>query len=183
MLAKNEQLVKKWDYATTKDQGLFTRNVKKHSLMITNKRLIHEVKGSKSLSREEIGLKNIKSFNVFTYLGINWYGLIFIIAALPLLYFGIEAMNSWYSDDEYATMLIAGGVILIIIGIVLLFLLKKKGFILQVYTNGDTKAMNVSLLSLGKLLLSKRPMKIKVDMDQAKEIAETLGAIITSLEE
>ena len=35
-------------------------------------------------------------------------------------------MNSWYGNDEYATILIAGGVILIIIGIVLLFLLKKK---------------------------------------------------------
>ena len=183
MLAKNEQLVKKWDYATTKDQGLFTRNVKKHSLMITNKRLIHEVKGSKSLSREEIGLKNIKSFNVFTYLGINWFGLLFILVALPLLFFGIQTLNSWYSDEEFAMMLIAGGVILIIVGVVLLILLKKKGFILQVYTNGDTKAMNISLLSLGKLLLNKRPMKIRVDMNQAKEIAETLGAIIASLEE
>lgn len=174
MLGKNEQLVKKWDYATTQDQGFFTKNKKQHSLMITNKRLIHEVKGSKTVSREEVGIKNIKSFNVFTYYGINWLGLLLIIASLPIIYLGLMS-------EEMLFVLV--GVLLIVGGVLLLIFLKKKGFMLQVYTNGNTRSMNISLLKLGKILLNNKGFKIKLDMNQAKEISDTLGALIVTLQD
>ena len=60
-LAKGEQVIKGWNYAASKQKG---GEKKSASLIVTDKRIISEIKGSRSVSRQEIPLQAVKSIDM-----------------------------------------------------------------------------------------------------------------------
>ena len=155
-LAKNESLIKSWEYAQTK-QGF---EKKSYELTVTDKRIISSSESSKGVDRREIYLDDVKTLEYsFAKKGLFKAILFFILGAI--------------------TAIAVVGIFLIIkaIGI-----LKEKSFELTMTTEGfESDGLEIGASSMKKIfsfLKKKSKLKVKVNKDAALEIINELGAII-----
>ena len=151
--AKNETLVKSWDYAHEK-KGFEHKN---YNLTVTDKRIIASSESHKSIDRREIYLDDVKTLEYsFEKNGLFW--------AILLLILGIF------------TSIMVVGIFLIIKAV---HMIREKSFVLTITTNGfESDGLHVGASSLHKITKGRGKLKVKVNKDAANEIIEELGAIV-----
>lgn len=152
--ASNEQLVKTWDYASSKE-GSDRRD---YNISVTNKRIIYTAEGNKGIDRREMYLSDVKTLE---------YGFAKSagIGTILLLIFGI------------ITAIVVVGIFMIIKAV---HLLREKTFTLEITANGfESEGISVGASSL---LTSKKhkKLKVKVYKEAAMELINELGAIVAS---
>ena len=168
-LAKNEKIIKEWEYASVKAGGHTT----KKTLTATNKRIIHEVRSSRDITRDEVNLENVKALSMSSAKRISIGAVIAIIFGAFLLLAGL-VLN--FAADMEATLTVAMMVIGVIVIIIAIFFLKKAAFTLEIKTDGSSSiyAGSSNIVASNK----NTTVEIKINLTVANDIIETLGAII-----
>ncbi len=149
---KNEAIIKSWDYALEK-KGL---ERKTFNLTATDKRLISTAESSKSCSRSEVYLSDIKSLDYkFKRNG--------SFLAILMLIFGI------------LTSILVFGILYIVLAV---RILRAKQFVLVVNTYGQ-ESLGLAVGASAKLKREKHGrIRVIVNKNVAKEIINELGALI-----
>ena len=159
VLAKEETVVKEWEYGKTKS-GWFGAETK-CSLTVTNKRVIAASTSSRKTSRDEIALKDIQGISVSQETPSQ-------SAAIALIIIGVILMSCII------------GIPLFIIGIKML--LNQGSISLSIVTRGvHSTALSLGLVKRFKLF-SKKVTKMKVNNQVAQDMAETIGALVIANE-
>ena len=180
-LSKNEQIVREWDYATSKS-GMIDLNKTQATLTVTNKRIIHDVRNKLEISRTEVQLKDVKTVHL-TQTKKSMVGPIMaIILGIIIAIVGVVLMTS---AEETAVI----GLIPVLIGALIAikgFLSLRGGaFTLNLYTyDFSEESMTIGARGgqgLGKKNKSK--IKVIVNNDIAAEIVDSLTAIILDAKE
>lgn len=167
-LAKNEKLIKDWNYATQSGRGVSV----KQSLIVTNKRLVHELRSSTDITRQEVPLSNVKALNMSSAKRISIPAIIAIVFGVLLAIAGVALKFVLEADMVVMVPFLAIGVILVVVGILCL---KRASFTLEIITNGCA-----SIYGGSSNIVSKKDAKVtvKINISIANEIIETLGAIL-----
>lgn len=87
-LAQGEHIVGEWQYAAVKTKKGFSKNKAEASLVLTNKRLVHDIVDKTSICRDEIQLKEITSISYFHSQKPNfwvWVKIVFGIILVPVI--------------------------------------------------------------------------------------------------
>lgn len=182
-LAKDEVLVKSWDFAKSK-QGSEKKN---HILEITNKRLVLSEEGNRGIERTEVGISSISKVHGKTFVPSKFGAIMRIILAIVLVIVG--AVLPGLLGEKTAAMLKELSLDLIILAVafiiaVILFikailLLMRGAFELTIWTAGyQTEGFNIGVQRLGKFKASTAKVKMSVHKDVANEILDELGALI-----
>ena len=168
-LAKNEKIIKEWEYASVKAGGHTT----KKTLTATNKRIIHEVRSSRDITRDEVTLDNVKSLSMSSAKRISVGAVIAIIFGAFLLLAGL-VLN--FTADMESALTVAMMVIGVIVIVIAIFFLKRAAFTLEILTSGCSSIYAGS----SNIVSSKKntTVEIKINLGVANDIIETLGAII-----
>ena len=163
-LAKNESLVKSYDYAISK--GLMTKKSRRLSsnLTVTNQRVVYSAYNDVSLDRKEIPIANVVSVE-------GNYSKNPILGAVIKLVFGI------LSCCVLIGILFKGFGIKMIKDAI--DTIKGCNFELTLTTNLFTGLQFGLNASRGILKLAKNKFKISVDRAVAKEILDEIGALVT----
>ena len=166
MLGNGEKLIKQWDYAKSKKKV-------KHSLMVTNKRIIQESRSKKRVDRTEMPIEDAKRITIAHERGFATLKLILTILGVLLLGVGLFlGIEDGFSDFVLLLPAIAG-LVSFIIGICLH---KKGGLCIHIYAK---QYYEIGLSTVvGKSLKAPAKLKFKVNNAVAKEIVDQLGAIV-----
>ena len=172
-LANGEQIIKDWEYATQKGS---TGKMKK-SLIVTNKRIVHEMHSHIARSHNEIPLNSVKSISMSSVRKTPVGAILAIIFGAIIAIAGL--VMGFGQNGTMATMLpmLLVGVILIVIGILGL---GHGAFTLEIATKG----LEGSSLYIGtsnivtKKRRKQKKVKIKIDLKVVDDIMDTLGAIL-----
>ncbi len=171
-LAKNEQIVKSWDYALS--GSTFSKKKKvQHNLTLTNKRVITSAQNDISLERHEIPVKSIKvvSGNFKKNRGF-WpkvklvFGAILciILIGIPIVMSALEQLRSCHFELELVTE-----------GI--------EGTALALGVNAGTTAPAKTGFFARLFSKFKPGFKIAVNKEMAKEVLDEIGAIVLDAKE
>ena len=174
LLSKDEGVIKEWNYAVSK-KGMEKTEA---SLVVTNKRVVHDVKNYHSISRTEIPLKEVKSIDYYSNSKISIGAVLAIIFGVVLAIVGFVLMGKLGDDAGIAAIPIVFGVVLVIAGIIGL---SKSAFTMVLYTSGIvTEMLSIGASAIKPKRKRKRggKVKIKVDKNVAADIIDSLGAIV-----
>lgn len=158
ILAKNEVLIKEWEYGTKKTKRLVTTN----TLAITNKRIVSESKNKNYISHNEIPVNVVKAVNTSHKTAAK-------LPAYLLIGFGIPLC------------LVIVGIFMIVAGV---RRLKSGVFELELTTEGlEGEALNIGYVSPLKFFFKRKKkkapkIKVRINNEVCHEIVETIGAII-----
>lgn len=171
-LAQNEQIIKEWEYATSQNRA----DTMKHSLTVTNKRIIAASRGAHKVTQEEVATSDVKSVSLSHYVPSKFFAILMIVLSVVSLAVGIFLFVHDEDTALYGIPLVALFAILLLIGIMNLH---QGVFTLTLMTEGTQSF----LLGLGAMRLvrkskKKGATKVKVNNEVADEIMETLGALI-----
>lgn len=114
-LAQGEHIVGQWDYAQTKSKKGFSRDKEMASLILTNKRIVHDVVSKHAISREEVQLKEVCAIDSFHSKKPNfwiWVKIIFGIILVPVI-LGIFILKNnipRLGDGEFTLAITTSGV-------------------------------------------------------------------------
>ena len=168
LLAKNEEVLKEYDYSVTKKNRKKIQN----TLYVTNKRIINESSGVQGFSREEIPVEAVDYIDVnYTTIQKSIIGIIICI----LLAIGC-VVGAIMSKINY--IYIGTGVFaLLAIILLILFLLSRTARFTLVLSGKMYQSSLLSVTaSIGKPKI--KSLKIKVDKDTSKKMLEEIGAMI-----
>lgn len=153
LLAKDEVIIKNWDYAHAKQKRIKTTA----SLTVTNKRIVYTCENQQRIDRQEIPLQEVKTIacekriapNFWPIVKIIFGGLLsLVLIGIPLLLSGIRSLN-------------------------------QGSFTLEITTYGqEGSSMD---LSASKMLFRKKnrgTLKVSIDRAIVQEIVDSIGAII-----
>jgi hypothetical protein len=153
LLAKDEVIIKNWDYAHAKQKRIKTTA----SLTVTNKRIVYTCENQQRIDRQEIPLQEVKTIacekriapNFWPIVKIIFGGLLSIVLiGIPLLLSGIRSLN-------------------------------QGSFTLEITTYGqEGSSMD---LRASKMLFRKKnrgTLKVSIDRTIVQEIVDSIGAII-----
>ena len=164
-LAKNEELIKVWNYAVYKEDD----GDEPAKLALTNKRLIWEKSGKRNKQRKEVPIKDISCVSFKERIGSNAGGIVTLILGLIMLGVGVYLALSMI----YLVAVAVVGLILFIVGICML----GKGAVdMEVYLNGvHTKAIDIGASNVG---LNKGTSKTKLvfNKEEVADLIENFGA-------
>lgn len=178
-LAKDEVVIKKWDYVQVEPKSL---NMKK-TLEVTNKRVVHTIKGDSSLLREEVAIDAIQSIsykNLNLQKKVSNFGQVLIGAILFACGIVLLLIGALYLKEFLPSLL---GVALALLSLLLLVSKKveENSFLLEIKVGGVAnlciKEGNVGILG-NKIGARKDLITIAIDKNAVAEIMDTLGAII-----
>ena len=188
ILSKEENIIKEWCYATS------SKGIKetKHTLTITNKRVIAQSISSKKIIREELPINLIKGISssstkkpsLVVPLLFFIIGGLFAFMSLSQLMSTFEIFFKIISFSIYALL----SALFIIIGI---NKLKQSAFFLTFHTNERNDGAYLSIgstnitpnaLPIFKLFLNKK-VSIKVNNEVAEDILNSIGSIIIDCQE
>ena len=174
-LANGEQIIKDWEYATQKGS---TGKLNK-SLIVTNKRIVHEMHSHIARSHQEIPLNSVKSISMSsvrkTPIGAILAIIFGIIVAAAGLYLGLFSGEGASVSTMLPILLV--GILFIVIGVLGL---GHGAFTLEITTSG----LEGSSLYIGtsnivtKRRKKEKKVKIKIDLKVVDDIMDTLGAIL-----
>lgn len=153
LLAKDEVIIKNWDYAHAKQKRIKTTA----SLTVTNKRIVYTCENQQRIDRQEIPLQEVKTIacekriapNFWPIVKIIFGGLLSIVLiGIPLLLSGIRSLN-------------------------------QGSFTLEITTYGQ-EGSSMDLRASKMLFRKKNRGTLKVSIDRAivQEIVDSIGAII-----
>ena len=179
ILASNERIIKDWHYATET-----TKTDKEDCyLAVTNKRVVFGVNRSKGFSRDEILIEHIQRVSTSYEKSINMSFLTLCILGFLIICAGI-LVGMVYVPNTY--IIIAGcvvGAVLIISGIAAILSSRRAQFSLLIYTSAsDEVGVQVNTALHRHDHLPKQVTKVKVNTDVAREIVNTLGAMVIAQE-
>jgi hypothetical protein len=182
-LSTNEQVVRQWDYATSKT-GMIDLNKTQATLTVTNKRIVHDVRNKLEISRTEVQLKDVKTVHMTQARKSIVGPVLAIILGIVLAIVGLVLM---VSDEAMAIV----GVLLLVVGaIVAIFLgvlrLRGGAFTLELYTYGiSEESLTIGArggTNIGKKKNSSK-IQVVVNNDVAFDIVECLTAIVLEAKE
>lgn len=173
-LANGEQIIKDWEYATQKGS---TGKLKK-SLIVTNKRIVHEMHSHIARSHQEIPLNSVKSISMSsvrkTPIGAIFAIIFGIIAVVAGIVLGTGANAAVMRTVMFACLGL--GAVLIVIGILGL---GHGAFTLEITTSGlEGSSLYVGTSNIVTKKRKQKKVKIKVDLKVVDDIMDTLGAIL-----
>ena len=174
MLAKNEVIIKRFDYTTRKIKN------SKRSLIVTNKRVISEIMDRNSVIRKEIPVSEAE------YLSTSYANTKpSLIASILFLILAIVAgIVGWKVDLPVLYMNYAlygfAGLFLLLAIIFLVKFFKNKAASVEITISG--KKMETQVFSLGSSNMSSKSkakdLKIQVDRSQSIAMVNELGAVL-----
>ncbi len=177
-LAKDEVLLKSWDYAKSK-QG--SEKVT-HLLEVTNKRLVMTEDSNRGLERTELPLSTVKKVHGKTFVPSKVGAILKIILAVIILIAGfvVSGLKELQVIEGLGMIVILIAAVFAVILIIQAILLLKRGaFELTIITAGyETEGFNIGVQRLGKLKANTAKVKMNVHKEVANEILDELGAII-----
>lgn len=173
-LATGETLVKSWDYSDKKKKDGLSSNITHRNLSVTNKRIIARETDKFGATTQEIFLNDVKSISGKYATKRSVLGLIICILL------AIVAATLAFVFEIY--YLLIGTGVFILIGILAYIFSKQTVFALNFITYGYE---NLSMiLNAGFLTVRKNKnagntnIKVYVNFEMAREIVNTIGAII-----
>ena len=153
LLAKDEVVIKQWDYAHAKQKRIQTTA----SLTLTNKRIVYTCENQQRIDRQEIPLSEVKTIASEKRVASNFWPIVKIIfgglfslvlIGIPLLLDGIKSLN-------------------------------QGSFTIEITTYGqEGSSMD---LSASKMLTRKKnrgTLKVSINREVVQEIVDSIGAII-----
>ena len=183
-LGKGEHVLKEWAYAEQKRGS----NKDTATLTLTNRRLIHDVEGKRSITRHEIQLENIRSVDYKHETPSILGPVIGIIVGIVLLILGIvflAVIAPGMADLIPLIVFLSVGGVLTVAGlcvtIVFFCKLGRGSFQMTVTVEGvESTGLEIGVSSIVASSKPKKSVdaKIKVNNDLAREIIDTLGAVI-----
>lgn len=180
VLAKDEQIIKDWNYATGKSGKFFNKLHTQCNLTVTNKRIVYTAENERKITRQEMPMDLAKSVygthETVSKLGAFCMIILGILIAVVGVVLGLKIKIEVLG---YALMAVGVlyGLPFIIKGIIRL----NQGDFMAKVTSTEIEGGSFDL-SASRLFAKKKPaaaMKIKLNNDIAREIVEELGAIIT----
>ena len=173
-LAKGEQVIKGWNYAASKQKG---GEKKSASLIVTDKRIISEIKGSRSVSRQEIPLQAVKSIDMANSSPSKVGPIIAMIFGALLVIVGLIMTGKLGNQGYFAFLPILLGVLMVIAAILKLM---RMAFVLVISTEGTEGTPLAIGASSWTQKRKTKSGKIKVRVNRASvlEIFDSLGAIV-----
>ncbi|MBQ9802097.1 MAG: hypothetical protein IJW51_03405 [Clostridia bacterium] len=83
-LAQNEHVIGEWEYAEAKAKKGFKSNKTTGSLVLTNKRIVHDLVDKRSITRKEVHLNQVVSIDYYHSKLPNFWAIVQIILGIPL---------------------------------------------------------------------------------------------------
>ncbi|MBQ7369877.1 MAG: hypothetical protein IJW58_02760 [Clostridia bacterium] len=194
VLAKDEVVVKDWEYAKSivKSGKKVVETVK--TLTVTNKRIVAGSKNPTRTDYEEVPLSAVKNVSVSHYQPSKLSAILMIVFGVLAMILGVvlgvvipnntgtDSTTGVYTSDStnivYMLVLVVVGIILLVKGIKNL----NQGIFTLVLTTAGVQSELMSLgffkvFRNGKKVKSET-VKVKIDNTVAQEIVETIGAVI-----
>ena len=176
-LAKEETLLKEWEYAETTVKG--QKSISK--LTVTNKRIVADTRGMGKVERQEIPMSAVKGVSCSYERSAPRRGLVRIILSALFIILGIVLFVQGIDMDEISLLLVS--ILIIMIGIFLLGIKTRSGFILAITTYGEEGsplALGASnLTGKNKAVATTAQIQVQVKDLVVMDMIETIGAIIT----
>lgn len=177
-LAKDEVLIKQYDYASTKSK----HDVVIHSVIVTDRRIIAQEQGERSFSRDEMPLDHadyiITDFD--SYKKPVMLAIVLFIISAVLAVGGL--VWSLIAKDTYWFLIPTGlSVVALVFAIIALILaLAKKGAMAELEIRSRQPAYEMfSFCANGiKPITRFDKLRIKVDRDVAEQMLNEIGALI-----
>ncbi len=176
-LANNEQIIREWDYATSKN-GVVDLNKTKATLTVTNKRIVHDIRNNLEITRDEIHLSDVKTLHMSHAKKSKFGPILWIIAGIAVFILGI-ILSSQMGEGGGALIPVFAilGAILVVVGIIKL----RGGALTLTITTQGSEGSSLSIGAWGGKGLGKKAggkIKVIVNNAVAAEIVDTIGAII-----
>ncbi|MBQ8658354.1 MAG: hypothetical protein IJ506_04390 [Clostridia bacterium] len=180
-LAKEETLIKEWEYAKASKKGQTSHS----KLIVTDKRIVADTRGMGKVERQEIPMSAVKGIGCAYEKPSPVAGIIMIILGIALFIVGIVLMVQGVDGEMDETTGIMLMFVFWLFGIGLLVgglnLLTKSAFVLEITTyGGEGQSLMLGASNLnGKNKRKAGTVKVQVDNHVVSDIIETLGLIIT----
>ena len=152
-LAKDEVVIKNWDYAHAKQKRISTTA----SLTVTNKRIVYTCENQERIDRQEIPLSEVKTIACQKRTAPNFWPIVMIVfgaifslvlIGIPLLLKGIRSLN-------------------------------QGSFMIEITTYGaEGSSMDLSASKTVMKRKNRGRLKVSIDRNAVQEIVDTIGALI-----
>ncbi|MBQ9728529.1 MAG: hypothetical protein IJV85_02925 [Clostridia bacterium] len=156
-LAKNEKLIKAWDYASSKVGGAFRKVETKAKIEVTDKRLVYTAQSKRAIERQEIPLKEVNAIsykqqskgNLWVIIKLIFFGILSVVLV------GIPGFIRTWKE------------------------LNQGSFEMTVTTKGlSTEALSIGVSKIFAKARKASKVKIIINKEVVGDIIETLGSII-----
>ncbi len=173
-----ERILREWHYAKEQEGKTFSNESKEHSLVITDKRVVHIVKGKRGTYRQDVKLSKICACEASSTRQSKAAAIVFFILGAVLLF--LPSALAKATETSFFDFLPLVGVVCIGFGV---YFWKTAGFQFDVciYVEGANSAPTVSLSAntfKGKAKKPSQFIKVMVDSHQAEEIVETFASVV-----
>lgn len=176
ILAKDEEVVKDWQYATTSDK----QGESQYSLTVTNKRIIVHEEAKNYAHYEELPVADVKRVESTYCKKRNPIGIVLMLIGLALLVAGAVLIGLGEGAPEEIVMLVAG-ILLTAGGVLAYIFLSQAQLVVYIYSVPADEGLDVSANSIRPLFKRHRyndTTRVKVNPEVANEIVTTLGSLI-----
>ncbi len=192
-LANGEKLIRNYEYGTVDVKGIGKSSGAHRTLIVTNRRIIHQEtsvgKGSERISTSEMPIKSAKYVN--TFYGMKSYPILIVLGVI----FALVALITLFASEGGAAKIIGLIVFGAIAALCFIVYARKKDYTLTCSIDSEsyvTHVLNFSTKSGNSLtrglfsFLRKADrsnvinVKVSVNKDVAKQLAEELGSIVTA---
>lgn len=190
-LAANEKIIRKYDYATTRE-GIINKRITQNSLVVTNKRIIKtdvcNRTGYERINTSEIAVDSITGVRTSATSSFKFIYLVLgiICGLLALLYIGI-ALSDMETLGGLVVLFLAFGALS---GFSIYKFIRSRintmvcNFVIADRINSAMQLGAISFSSISsRFNVSARPafVKIKVDAAVAKKFVEEIGAVLIDI--
>lgn len=178
-LAKNEKVIREWDYADSKQGNLKTSS----KLVVTNKRIISENADQYTTDRKEIPVAAVQSISTSNLHNSNLRAIVMIVGGILIALTGIILASQNEGVGSMMVPFLILGVILAIIGV---GLLNRGAFTLLIYTSAmEAESLAMAVGKTNALAVAKKggKLKVKISRDVVDEMLDTIGALIIDIQE
>lgn len=171
VLAKDEVVVKEWQYATAK-QGM---EETKETLTVTNKRIVSTMRSSLKVEQQEIFVKDVKRISASHETPSKIPAFIMIGLGVIIAIMAFVLMGKLGEMGTMALVLLVPAALLVVAGILML---GKGAFTLTITLEGfESAGISTGAINFLKKY-AKAKIKVAVNNAVAEEIIDTIGAII-----
>ena len=183
-LAKNEVLVKNWDYSRTNTKTRLSRNTIFNELVVTNKRIISRESDKNRVSTQELFMEDVKGVGGMYATKRNIViPILLVILAVAAAGFAVYAYFFMHAKD-FAIFAAVGAAALLLIALLVYIFSRQTCFMLNL-TTGDYVGNSLDLSSGVAAYRDRKQknqrhvqIKVKVSYSAAEEIVNTIGACI-----
>ncbi len=192
-LANGEKLIRNYEYGTVDVKDIGKSSGAHRTLIVTNRRIIHQEtsvgKGTERISTSEMPIKSAKYVN--TFYGMKSYPILIVLGVI----FALVALITLFASEGGAAKIMGLIVFGAIAALCFIVYARKKDYTLTCSIDSEsyvTHILNFSTKSGNSLtrglfsFLRKADrsnvinVKVSVNKDVAKQLAEELGSVVTA---